>query len=181
MESLIVSDSEKRAQLTAHWKFPRQRAAQKRHKLSSPITAAIEQGYLTRSDTLFDYGCGKGDIPRILNSTGYYATGFDPYYFPLTPLESADVVNLAFVLATIEDPDERQKTLLNAWSLTGKHLIVAAQVQHSRGEEPWGDGFITCWGTWVKYWTSPEFREYVESVLDKPARRLGKGIWVVSR
>ncbi len=176
-----LTDTDKRAELTAHWQFPRQKAAQKRHKLSSPITAALGAGILTRADTLLDYGTGRGDVPRILNDTGYYASGFDPYYFPNNAIAPADVVNLSFVLAVIEDPTERDQVLKTAWSLTQKHLIVSAQVQHSRGEEVWGDGFITKWGTFAKYWSSPEFREYVESVLEQKAQRLTKGVFVISR
>jgi DNA phosphorothioation-associated putative methyltransferase len=175
-----LTDTDKRLELTAHWKFPRQKAAQKRHKLSSPITAAIGAGILTRGDTLLDYGTGRGDVPRILNDTGYYASGFDPYYFPNNAIAPADIVNLSFVLAVIECPKERDQVLKTAWSLTQKHLIVSAQVQHSRGEEVWGDGFKTRWQTFCRYWTSPEFKKYIQATLNQPAKRIGKGIFVVS-
>jgi hypothetical protein len=67
---------------TDHWKFPRHKAAMRRHKLSSPITLAISKSILTLDQTFFDYGCGQGGDLRRLTQIGYKANGYDPFYFP---------------------------------------------------------------------------------------------------
>jgi len=58
------------------------------------------------------------------------------------------------VINVIEDPAERREALINAWELTRKVLLVAAQVlinDSSRGQLAYGDGIITSRNTFQKY------------------------------
>jgi DNA phosphorothioation-associated putative methyltransferase len=48
----------------------RHRTALQRYALSTPMQALQRYGYMNRSWTLFDYGCGKGDDVRILRHNG---------------------------------------------------------------------------------------------------------------
>ncbi|WP_250123063.1 DNA phosphorothioation-associated putative methyltransferase [Chroococcidiopsis sp. CCMEE 29] len=166
---------------TDHWKFPRHKAAMRRHKLSSPVAIAINKGILTLDQTFFDYGCGQGGDLCRLTQMGYKANGYDPFYFPDADKTKADVVNLSYVLGVINDIQERQETLLQAWALTGKTLIVSAQVQKTRGTIPHNDGWINKWNIYTKFWTEPEWRKYVEGVTGAKAYRIGKGVLVVQK
>lgn len=164
-----------------HWTTPRHKAAFVRKKLSSPVAIAIDKGIITHDDTILDYGTGKGQVVELLQQQGYNAVGYDPYYFPNTPLESADVVMLCYVAGVIENSLERSQTIEKAWHLTNKTLLIAAQVQHSRGKIQHGDGWLTKWSTFAKYWTEPEWRKYVEGITGIRAKRIGKGILVLSK
>ncbi len=66
-------------------------------------------GFLDRSQSLFDYGCGRGDDLRLLAEMKVAATGSDPVFRPAGDRHPADIVNLGFVLNVIEDPGERHK------------------------------------------------------------------------
>lgn len=167
--------------LTKHWQTPRHKAAFVRKKLSSPVRIAIEKGIITSSSSILDYGTGKGQVVELLQQQGYNAVGYDPYYFPNTSLESADVVMLCYVAGVIENPLERLQTIARAWQLTNKTLLIASQVQHSRGKIQQGDGWLTKWGTFCRYWTEPEWRQYVEEITGAKAKRIGKGILAVNK
>jgi len=160
----------------SHWTTPRHKAALKRTKLGAPYSVAIAKSIITPDTTVLDYGCGRGDNVRFMQEAGINAVGYDPYYFPDTEKTPCDVVALCYVLGVVESPEERDRTLEEAWSLAKKSLLVATQVQHSRGDVAHGDGYLTRWRTFEKYWTSPQFREYVEKVTGVKAIRLGKGI-----
>lgn len=169
------------SKVPSHWQTPRQKAAFVRKKLSSPVAIAIAKGIITQSDTILDIGTGKGQVVTLLNEQGYSATGYDPYYFPNAPLVKSDVVMLCYVVGVIENSFERWQTVEKAWKLTGKTLLIAAQVQHSRGKIEHGDGWLTKWGTFIRYWTEPEWRAYVEKITGAKARRIGKGILVLDK
>lgn len=166
---------------TSHWKFPRHKAAFRRSRLSSPMSLAIEKGIIMPDTSVFDYGTGKGDCVNLLNQMGISASGYDPYWHPNNKIESADVVTLCYVLGVIESPLERDEVLKRAWSLATSCLIVACQVQHSRGSKAWGDGYLTNWRTFIRYWTEPQLRQYVEKITGAKARRIGKGVLVISK
>ena len=165
----------------SHWTTPRHKAALKRAKLGAPYQSAIAHSIITPDTTVLDYGCGRGDNVRFMVEQGINAVGYDPYYFPDTEKTESDVVALCYVLGVIESPAERDRTLSEAWSLAKKSLLVATQVQKSRGDVVHGDGYITRWATFARYWTSPQFREYVETITKAKATRLGKGIIFLSK
>lgn len=165
----------------SHWTTPRHKAALKRTKLGAPYSAAIVNSIIRPDTTVLDYGCGRGDNVRFMKEQGINAVGYDPYYFPDVEKTSCDVVALCYVLGVIEDKAERDRTLCEAWSLAKKSLLVATQVQHSRGDVAHGDGWLTNWGTYCFYWNSPGWKQYVETITGGAAKRIGKGILIVQK
>jgi DNA phosphorothioation-associated putative methyltransferase len=161
----------------------RHRAAMTRVELSRPIRLAIESGMITFATTIFDYGCGIGGDVKRLQSAGYNCEGWDPYYFPDVEIRSADIVNLSYIINVIEDPAERDRALSHAWALTGRVLIVAAQilVNDLRGVLVYGDGILTKRNTFQKYYQQSELKEYIDRVLNVEAIPIGLGIFLVFR
>ena len=162
----------------------RHKAAIVRNSFSRPVRLALEAGLFSPGTTFFDYGCGHGsDITRITQQ-GYTSAGWDPYYSPDTTCTPADVVNLGYVINVIEDPAERREALINAWQLTGKVLIVAAQVlidHGSRGQVAYSDGVITKRNTFQKYYEQEELKIYIDQVLSVDAIPVALGIYFVFR
>ncbi|ACK69667.1 conserved hypothetical protein [Gloeothece citriformis PCC 7424] len=163
----------------------RHKAAILRKTLSRPVRLALELGLFTPGvTTFFDYGCGYGgDIERI-SQQGYESAGWDPYYRPESPLISADIVNLGYIINVIEDIEERRQALIKAWELTRQVLIIAAQVlidDRDRGLVAYGDGIITRRNTFQKYYQQEELKSYIDQVLNVDAIPIGLGIYLVFR
>jgi DNA phosphorothioation-associated putative methyltransferase len=162
----------------------RHKAAIFRTDLSRPVRLAIESAILTKDTTFFDYGCGHGgDVERVA-SLGYTSAGWDPYYYPDVPTLTADVVNLGYVLNVIEDPQERQESLIQAWKLTNKVLIVSAQVlinAPSKTQIAYGDGIVTRRNTFQKYYEQEELKAYIDKVLNVDAVPVALGVYFVFR
>ena len=171
------------AQIPTRLEVDRHRAAMTRVELSRPARLAIEAGIITSETTIFDYGCGLGGDVKRLTEAGYQCAGWDPYYFPDVEWRSADVVNLSYIINVIEDPDERDRSLQQAWALTGQVLIVAAQilVNELRGVFAYGDGILTKRNTFQKYYQQGELKEYIDRILAVEAIPLGLGIFLVFR
>lgn len=164
-------------------KIDRHKAALTRNDFSKPVRLALEAGLFTPEITFFDYGCGQGgDIERVAN-LGYTSSGWDPYYRRDTLLNSADVVNLSYVINVIESPAERREALIKAWELTCKVLIVAAQVLIAQGNSQiaYGDGVITSRNTFQKYYDQEELKLYIDQVLGVDAIPVALGIYFVFR
>lgn len=161
----------------------RHRAAMTRVELSRPVRLAIESGIITTETTIFDYGCGIGGDVQRLKSHGYNCEGWDPYYFPDVEIRSADIINLSYIINVIEDPAERDRALRHAWELTGRVLIVAAQilVNDLSGMLAYGDGILTKRNTFQKYYQQVELKEYIDRVLTVDAIPIGLGIFLVFR
>ena len=85
-------------------------------------------GFLDGRSAIFDYGCGRGDDIRGLKENGIEAAGWDPHYAPDERIESADIVNLGFVINVIEDFEERVQALSNAYGLARHILVVSAML-----------------------------------------------------
>ena len=86
-------------------------------------------------------------------------------------------VNLGFVLNVIEEPTERSETLRKAFSLARKLLVVSVRVEQGpAGVAEFNDGIITNKGTFQKIYAQAEFREYVETVLERKVHVAGLGI-----
>lgn len=165
-------------------KIDRHKAALVRNELSKPVRIALEAGLFTPGTTFFDYGCGHGgDVERV-GDRGYTSSGWDPYYRPDASCKLADIVNLGYVINVIEDPAERREALLKAWDLTGKVLIVAAQVlieDSTRGMMAYGDGVITRRNTFQKNYSQEELKSYIDQVLGVDAIPVALGIYLVFR
>ena len=162
----------------------RHKAAIVRYALSRPVTLAMDAGLLTEDCTFFDYGCGYGSDLDLLEKKGYKCSGWDPYYFPDRSLNSADIVNLSYIINVIENLAERRETLLKAWELTGKLLIVSAQVlidDSNRGLVAYSDGIVTRRNTFQKYYEQEELKAYIDQVLNVNSVPAGLGIYFIFR
>ena len=163
-------------------KVLRHKAAILRRDLSLPVKCLLRDSLLTKSTTIFDFGCGHGENVELLKMDGFACEGWDPAFFPANPLLESDVVSLGYVINVIEDPIERGATLARAWDLCKKMLVVAARVQvNGRGKQhvEFGDGIITRIGTFQKFYTQAELREYIESTLGTDALPAAIGIFYV--
>lgn len=151
-----------------------------RAKLSKPIECALNQRILLKSQTHLDYGCGKGDDVRRLRAMGINSIGYDPYWFPDTLVQPTDVVTLSYVLNVIEDISERSQTLIKAFELAISTLIVAVPYwQNQRNQRQFKDGFVSRWNVFIKRYTEPEFRDFIESTLQRPSQLIYPGIRAV--
>ncbi len=162
----------------------RHRAAIVRTDLSKPVKLAIESAILSKDSTFFDYGCGHGGDIQRLAQQGYTSNGWDPYYQPDNLLASADIVNLGYVINVIENPAERRESLLKAWELTQKVLLVSAQVligDRADGQIAYGDGIVTRRNTFQKYYEQEELKAYIDQVLGVDAIPVALGIYFVFR
>ncbi|MCC0176616.1 DNA phosphorothioation-associated putative methyltransferase [Waterburya agarophytonicola K14] len=162
----------------------RHKAALKRSELSRPVRVALEAGIFKDRDSFFDYGCGHGEDVRCIGEAGYRSAGWDPFYRPDAKLESADIVNLGYIINVIEDLVERRQTLIDAWELTQKVLIVSAQVlvdDRRRGLIAYGDGIVTNRNTFQKYYEQEELKLYIDQVLEVDSIPAGLGMYVVFR
>jgi len=165
-------------------RIERHKAAIVRNNFSRPVRLALEAGLFSPETTFFDYGCGHGsDITRIAQQ-GYTSSGWDPYYSPDHPRTPADVVNLGYVINVIEELAERRQALINAWELTRKVMLVAAQVlidDINRSQVAYGDGIVTSRNTFQKYYEQEELKIYIDQVLDVDAIPVALGIYFVFR
>jgi len=155
----------------------RDRTAIRRVSCSRPIALALADGIITKTTTLFDYGCGHGADLRFLRSRRIPAKGWDPHHHPDQKVTPSDIVNIGYVLNVIEDPAERDETLVRAYTLAKRALIIAVRVESPLDDaDDYGDGVLTRRGTFQKIYTQTEFREYVESVLQRRIHIAGLGI-----
>jgi DNA phosphorothioation-associated putative methyltransferase len=149
-----------------------------RSYLSVPIQSLIRHGLLKPGVNVFDYGCGKGDDVRNLQSLGYAVSGWDPHYCPGNPQQRADVVNLGFVINVIEDLDERCEAIERAFALADRLLVVGALIGNppTVGIRRHGDGVITSRNTFQKYYSPGELLQFVSAVLDQDALPAAPGV-----
>jgi DNA phosphorothioation-associated putative methyltransferase len=162
----------------------RHRTALTRYSLSSPVQSLWRHGYLDGALSIFDYGCGRGDDVRALQSLGLTSTGWDPHFAPANEKREADIVNLGFVLNVIEDKRERIEALRGAWGLAKRLLAVSVLIGGRTAFERlrlFRDGVLTARGTFQKYFTPPEFRSYLEEALGREPIAIAPGIAFVFR
>ena len=165
-------------------KIERHKAAIVRPDLSRPVRLALESSLFSPEATFFDYGCGHGGDVNRMADQGYISCGWDPYYAPDTPRIAADIVNIGFVINVIEHQSERREALIQAWELTQKVMLVAAQVLISdikRGVIAYGDGIITNRNTFQKYYEQEELKVYIDQVLGVDAIPVALGVYFVFR
>lgn len=162
----------------------RHKAAIKRSDYSRPVKCLWRDRLIMSDRSFFDYGCGHGYDLSALRDDGIACEGFDPAFRPDVVPSSADIVNLGYVINVIEDVDERCRTLEKAWSLARRVLCVAARVvmgEASGREVEYGDGLVTSIGTFQKYYTQAELREYIEGAIGEEAFPAAPGIFYVFR
>lgn len=156
-----------------------------RNTHSLPIKLAIHDQIISASRDIFDYGCGKGDDVSFLKSRGISSSGWDPAHASDITCKPADVINLGYVINVIEDPHERVQTLKRAFELAKKILIVSALIdkESNRAERavPHGDGIITSRGTFQKFYTQNELKDFIKENLDTDAVSAGLGVAYVFR
>lgn len=146
---------------------------------SAPVQLLLRLGLLSPESTFFDYGCGRGDDVAALRAEGFSANGWDPYFAADEPRKTADVVNVGFVVNVVEDPAERVEVLQQAFALA-KGVVSVGVMLH--GSDPPGrryqDGFITSRGTFQKYFSQSELKDYIEHALHQEAFLVGPGVAV---
>src|SRR5262249_45223258 len=150
----------------------RHKTAIRRGDFSRPVKCLLRDGLLGKEVTFFDYGCGRGEDIRLLESEGVKCGGWGPAYRPDGAGEETDVVNLGYVLNVIEDQEERAQTLRQAWGLCRQLLAVSAQVLVAgRGKEQveFGDGVLTGRRTFQKFFEQNELKTYLETHLETEA------------
>jgi DNA phosphorothioation-associated putative methyltransferase len=162
----------------------RHRTAIIRRDLSQPMQILAAHEIISTQTTIFDYGCGQGDDVAGLAENGFKAFGWDPHYAPNGPRESADVVNLGFVLNVIEDRHERAETLKAAYGFTRRALCIAVMPIGKAALDslqPYGDGYVTLRGTFQKYFAQQDLRDFIADVLGEGPIAFAPGIFVVFR
>jgi DNA phosphorothioation-associated putative methyltransferase len=171
------------ASLPAGAPVSRHLTALSRSFLSAPVQALLRHDLLKESRTFFDYGCGKGDDIEGIRTLGISASGWDPYFGADEILQTADVVNIGFVINVIEDMGERIEALQRAYELTKGVLSVSAMLWSSGAAKgrPYGDGHLTSRNTFQKYFSQGELQHFIESVLDEQAIPVGPGVFLVFR
>ncbi|WP_231988504.1 DNA phosphorothioation-associated putative methyltransferase [Nakamurella panacisegetis] len=162
----------------------RHRTALSRGALSRPLALALADGVLCADQSVFDYGCGKGDDLRNLRSLGVDADGWDPSHRPAVERRPADVVNLGYVVNVIEDPQERARALADAWRLANQVLVVAARMTWDSRDlvgRPHGDGLVTRTGTFQKFYEQAELAAWIEQITGSRPLAAAPGIFYVFR
>ena len=180
---IVLSGVTRKATVKVLFADEQHRTAIVRGALSRPARLAAEAAIISPGNTLFDYGCGRGEDVSILGTGAVSVSGWDPYYRPATPKASAQVVNLGYVVNVITDPLQRRDALLEAWGLAERALIVSARLVHElrtlKDPVPYSDGHLTCRGTFQKFYTPRQLQDWVESTLGRGSVVLGAGVLAV--
>ena len=153
-----------------------------RDKLSTPMQSLGRHGYLDGDYSILDYGCGKGHDVLELEAHGLDVIGWDPAYRPDSSKRPSDIVNLGFVINVIEDRNERAQALRNAYSLAKQFLVVSVMLGGEATTQkftPYKDGVVTSRGTFQKYFTQSELRDFIETSLTTKAVAVGPGLFYV--
>ena len=162
----------------------RHKTAIQRSGLSRPLRLAWEAELFSDSDSVFDYGCGKGGDLSILRQLGITCSGWDPVHLPDSVRSAADIVNLGYVVNVIEDPLERVGALRQAWELTRRVLVVSARLEvEAKGtnHQEFGDGCLTRRDTFQKFYSQHELREWINTSLSVDATAAAPGVFFVFR
>jgi DNA phosphorothioation-associated putative methyltransferase len=162
----------------------RHKTALSRTALSRPLATALADELIDPTQSVFDYGCGRGDDIRHLATLGYAVSGWDPTHRPHAERCPADVVNLGYVINVIENPTERAEVLKSAWALARSLLIVSARLVWDARDlagRPLGDGLITRTQTFQKFYEQPELSAWIEQTLGVQPLAAAPGIFYVFR
>ena len=155
-------------------KVKRHLTAIRRNKPSLPLVKALEKGFIKdKRSSVLDYGCGRGDDIEYLQNNNYKNVhGYDPYFkTDEEPLKQTSYSILNYVLCVIEDPDEREFVLKRVWALTNKRMLISIRPPdfklmmkyRSTGDNEFE--VYTSRGTYQKFWTPSEFRNFIDLTL----------------
>lgn len=114
----------------------------------------------------------------ILNYADFWDYGSNELQKPVA------VVNLGYLLETLDSPDARRATLLNAWKYTTKVLIVAARVlinNCDNGQIIDTDGFVARPHPRETYFTHASFKNYIDEILGVDSIPAALGVYFVFR
>ena len=151
-----------------------------RATLSAPIQILIKHGLLSSESSFFDYGCGRGTDMLALKEAGISVGGWDPHYAPENEIQTADVVNLGFVVNVIEDSAERVEAIQKAFALAKKVLAVSVMLyEPEQPGKPFRDGFLTSRNTFQKYFSQGELKDYLEHALGQQVFMVAPGIALI--
>ena len=165
-------------------KIQRHKTALVRREISKPVKTLLELGQLRRGESFFDYGCGHGGDVVAIEKFGHSSSGWDPVHAPDLEKQTSDVVNLGFVLNVIENPAERIDTLLGAWQLARRVLLVSTLIAGQEAYDDvqaYGDGILTRRNTFQKFFEPAEIQSLLEDTLHTEAVPIGLGIYLVFR
>ncbi len=149
-------------------------------QLSLPFQILQRFGFLEGDFTCFDYGCGDGADLEELQRLGVAAEGWDPTARPDAPLREADIVNLGYVLNTIEDHEVRTEALKTAYALSQELLVVSVHLfnQNVSGE-PFRDGLLLEDHSFQKYYTPQLLSDLIEEQLGEESVAVAPGVFFV--
>lgn len=162
----------------------RDKTAIRRAELSRPLRTALTDGVLAGADAVFDYGCGHGDDVHHLEVAGMKAFGWDPAHRPEGVKNTADVVNLGYVINVVENPQERAAALRQAWEYSARLLIVSARLKSDAdmsGFSEFEDGCLTRLQTFQKFYEQQELRDWIQSTLGEVPVAAAPGVFYVFR
>ena len=148
---------------------------------SSSVSAKMAVDMVQPTDTIFDWGCGRGDDLKYYEANGIVAEGWDPHFKPSPhPSECAhgsfNFVVCSFVLNVIRDTSERQHCIEQVYDFLpdgGRALFVVRTAKdiHLQAEKNnWGwlqtGGWITGKGTFQIGFNQSELEKCVCDVFD---------------
>ena len=165
-------------------KIARDRTALMRKEVSKPVKLILEHKQMRPGYRFFDYGCGYSFDVNAISALGFVSSGWDPAHAPDGAKTEAEVVNLGFVLNVIEDPAERVETLLEAWRLTKRVLVVSTLISGNEvyaDVQLFGDGVLTSRDTFQKYFEQAELHALLEDTLGHEAVPVSLGTFFVFR
>ncbi len=181
---LVEIDHAPAVQATPKKNIHRHKTALVRREISKPVKTLLELGQLRRGESFFDYGCGHGTDVDAIGKLGHDSSGWDPVHAPDAPKQSADVVNLGFVLNVIEDPAERVDALIDAWHHSRRALLVSTLIAGQEAYDDiqtFGDGVLTSRDTFQKFFEPAEIQALLEDTLHIEAVPVGLGIYLIFR
>jgi DNA phosphorothioation-associated putative methyltransferase len=90
-----------------------------RKTISAPLKYLISCGLINKSQTILDYGCGRGFDVQWLKENGYNVVGFDPYWNPNFNVLNTkyDVILCTYVLNVVA-PKIRKIIIKNLTNLS---------------------------------------------------------------
>ena len=155
-----------------------------RKRLSKSMLYLIRSRKLHRTNSLLDYGCGRGFEWQYLRSLGYDAHGYDPHYFPEYHHKQFDVVTLLHVLNVIPGFSDRIAVLRDAYARCKSVLVVASRSPQPCVGTDYLDGKMTRYGWFNKCYSDLELKLFCARSLDvdeKRFRQIGQKAFVLIR